>query len=144
MPEERQTTNVASPSKIWFPSRSWLSRRYELDWVNDGTWRRPCSLKEVSDIGATFAVEGSVQGLNLKEFFLLLSSTGLAYRGDQIAVKFRAELRIQASGRRSAHGRCTAWVASATAPVGWQGNWKWFDRAADDCLQLPAAHASTI
>jgi hypothetical protein len=25
-------------------------------------------------------VEGSIQGLNLKEFFLLLSSTGLAYR----------------------------------------------------------------
>ena len=25
-------------------------------------------------------MEGSIQGLNLKEFFLLLSSTGLAYR----------------------------------------------------------------
>ena len=25
-------------------------------------------------------VEGSIQGLNLKEFFLLLSSTGFAYR----------------------------------------------------------------
>jgi hypothetical protein len=25
-------------------------------------------------------VEGSIQGFNLKEFFLLLSSTGLAYR----------------------------------------------------------------
>jgi hypothetical protein len=41
-------------------------------------------------------VEGSVEGLNLKEFFLLLSSTGLAYRrcelgwvnGDQIGVSF--------------------------------------------------------
>ena len=29
---------------------------------------------------ATLTVEGSIQGLNLKEFFLLLSSTGLAYR----------------------------------------------------------------
>ena len=28
----------------------------------------------------TLTVEGSIQGLNLKEFFLLLSSTGLAYR----------------------------------------------------------------
>ena len=40
--------------------------------------------------------EGSVEGLHLKEFFLLLSSTGLAYRrcelawvnGDQIGVNF--------------------------------------------------------
>ena len=46
--------------------------------------------------GAKLAVEGSVEGLNLKEFFLLLSSTGLAYRrcelawvnGDQIGVTF--------------------------------------------------------
>jgi len=62
----------------------------------DGTWRRSCALKEVSDNGATLVIEGSVEGLNLKEFFLLLSSTGLAYRrcelawvnGDQIGVRF--------------------------------------------------------
>lgn len=62
----------------------------------DGTWRRPCTLKEVSEAGATLAVDGSVQGLNLSEFFLLLSSTGLAYRrcqldrvnGDQMVVRF--------------------------------------------------------
>jgi hypothetical protein len=62
----------------------------------DGTWRRPCTLKEVSDLAATLVVEDSVEGLNLKEFFLLLSSTGLAYRrcelswvnGDQIGVTF--------------------------------------------------------
>src|ERR1700730_12861133 len=46
----------------------------------DGTWRRDCLLKAVSDNDAVLTVEGSVQGLNLKEFFLLLSSTGLAYR----------------------------------------------------------------
>jgi hypothetical protein len=62
----------------------------------DGTWRRPCTLKDVSETGATLVIEGSVQGLNLKEFFLVLSSTGLAYRrcemgwlnGDQIGVNF--------------------------------------------------------
>ena len=62
----------------------------------DGTWARPCTLKEISDSGAVLVVEASVQGLNLKEFFLLLSSTGLAYRrceldwvnGDQIGVNF--------------------------------------------------------
>ena len=46
----------------------------------DGTWRRDCVLNGISDTDATLTVEGSIQGLNLKEFFLLLSSTGLAYR----------------------------------------------------------------
>jgi hypothetical protein len=46
----------------------------------DGTWRRDCLLKAISDGEAALTVEGSIQGLNLKEFFLLLSSTGLAYR----------------------------------------------------------------
>lgn len=42
----------------------------------DGTWGRLCTLKEVSDTLATLVIEGSVEGLNLKEFFLLRSSTG--------------------------------------------------------------------
>jgi hypothetical protein len=62
----------------------------------DGTWRRSCIMEDVSESGARLTVEGSVEGLNLKEFFLLLSSTGLAYRrcelawvnGDQLGVRF--------------------------------------------------------
>jgi hypothetical protein len=62
----------------------------------DGTWRRDCSMEDISETGAKLIVEGSVEGLNLKEFFLLLSSTGLAYRrcelawvnGNQIGVNF--------------------------------------------------------
>ena len=62
----------------------------------DGTWRRDCQLNAISDNDAILTLEGSIQGLNLKEFFLLLSSTGLAYRrcrmvrlaGDQIGVEF--------------------------------------------------------
>src|SRR6059058_3021210 len=62
----------------------------------DGTWRRNCTMEDVSETGAKLTVEGSVEGLHLKEFFLLLSSTGLAYRrcelgwvnGDQIGVNF--------------------------------------------------------
>ena|ERR1700754_447159 len=46
----------------------------------DSTWRRDCALNAISDTEAELTVEGSVQGLNLKEFFLLQSSTGLAYR----------------------------------------------------------------
>ena len=62
----------------------------------DGTWRRECRMDDVSETGAKLTVETSVEGLHLKEFFLLLSSTGLAYRrcelswvnGDQIGVTF--------------------------------------------------------
>src|SRR5690242_21935427 len=62
----------------------------------DGTWRRNCTVEDVSETGAKLTVEGSVEGLHLTEFFLLLSSTGLAYRrcertwvnGDQIGVNF--------------------------------------------------------
>ena len=46
----------------------------------DGTWRRNCFLNAISDTDGVLTVEGSIEGLNLKEFFLLLSSTGLAYR----------------------------------------------------------------
>ena len=46
----------------------------------DGTWRRDCTMEDISETGAKLTVEGSVEGLHLKEFFLLLSSTGLAYR----------------------------------------------------------------
>ncbi len=58
-----------------------FSRGYEVCIMAiDGTWRRNCVLNAISDTDATLTVEGTIQGLNLKEFFLLLSSTGLAYR----------------------------------------------------------------
>ena len=38
----------------------------------DGTWRRNCLVEDISETGAKLTVEGSVEGLNLKEFFLLL------------------------------------------------------------------------
>ena len=50
----------------------------------DGTWKRECALKEVSDVDATLWIDGSIEGLSLDEFFLLLSSTGLAYRRCQL------------------------------------------------------------
>ena len=62
----------------------------------DGTWRRDCVMIDVSQTGARLRIEGSYEGLDLKEFFLLLSSTGLAYRrckmvrvaGDQVGIEF--------------------------------------------------------
>jgi hypothetical protein len=61
----------------------------------DGTWRRDCILQAVSETDAVLTVEGSVQGLNLKEFFLLLSSTGLAYRRCELVRVNGAEMDVQ-------------------------------------------------
>lgn len=69
----------------------------------DGTWRRDCMMIDVSQTGARLQVEGSFEGLDLKEFFLLLSSTGVAFRrcqmvrvaGEQIGVKFLARAKAE-------------------------------------------------
>ena len=79
----------------------------------DGTWRRDCVMEDVSETGAKLTVEGSVEGLHLKEFFLLLSSTGLAYRrcelawvnGDQIGVNFLKQGDKKKKAARRAAGR---------------------------------------
>jgi hypothetical protein len=47
---------------------------------SDGTWRRRCVLLDVSQTGAKLEVEGTLDVLQAKEFFMVLSSTGLAYR----------------------------------------------------------------
>lgn len=75
----------------------------------DGTWRRGCTLNDVSDTGARLTVGSTIEGLSLTEFFLLLSSPGLAYRrcqlawvnGDQIGVSFLK----QKPGKRKTVGR---------------------------------------
>jgi hypothetical protein len=62
----------------------------------DGTWQRECTVADVSDGGAKLTVGDSIEGLALREFFLVLSSMGMAYRrcklawvnGDQIGVTF--------------------------------------------------------
>lgn len=72
----------------------------------DGTWRRPCVVKDVSDTGAKLFVEGSVKELHLKEFFLVLSAVGLAYRrcelswvnGEELGVTFIRNGEKRAAG----------------------------------------------
>lgn len=54
-------------------------------------------IEDISQTGAKLSVKESIDGLLLKEFFLLLSSTGLAYRrcqlawvnGDKLGVNFK-------------------------------------------------------
>ena len=77
----------------------------------DGTWRRDCMMIDVSQTGARLCVEGDFDGLDLKEFFLLLSSTGLVYRrcrlvrvaGEQIGVEFLKQAATKP--KRAAGGR---------------------------------------
>jgi hypothetical protein len=67
----------------------------------DGTWRRRCVLLDVSASGARLQVEGPLDILGGKEFFLVLSSTGLAFRrcelirvdGAEVGVRFVTEVR---------------------------------------------------
>lgn len=85
------------PAENTGPDKVAFGRGYNV-WIMgiDGTWRRNCTLKAVSAVDAELELEGSIEGLNLKEFFLLLSSTGLAYRrcelirvnGSEIDVRF--------------------------------------------------------
>jgi hypothetical protein len=78
------------------PERVTFSRGYGVCIMGiDGTWRRDCMLNAISDNDAILTVEGSIQGLNLKEFFLLLSSTGLAYRRCELIRVNGAEIDVQ-------------------------------------------------
>ena len=99
------------PSENTGPERVMFGRGYNV-WIMgiDGTWRRNCTLKAVSAVDAELELEGSIEGLNLKEFFLLLSSTGLAYRrcelirvnGTEIEVRF-LKARSKAVNTRSSN-----------------------------------------
>jgi hypothetical protein len=82
----------------------------------DGTWKRNCVLLDVSETGAKIEVEGTLDVLQAKEFFLLLSSTGLAFRrcelvwidGTMAGVHFvtAATKRAKArDGQKSAKGK---------------------------------------
>jgi hypothetical protein len=62
----------------------------------DGSWYRACNILDVSEEGAMLQFQKSLSGLVLEEFFLMLSSTGVAFRrcrmawvnGDQMGVHF--------------------------------------------------------
>ncbi|MCG2633031.1 PilZ domain-containing protein [Bradyrhizobium sp. WYCCWR 13023] len=73
----------------------------------DGTWQRSCVLLDASTTGAQLEVDGSVEPLKAQEFFLVLSSTGLAFRrceliwvdGSRVGVRF-VGAKTNRSGQR--------------------------------------------
>jgi PilZ domain len=66
----------------------------------DGTWERECRIADVSDTGAKLAVKGSLAGLDMREFFLMLSASGNAFRhckriwldGEEMGIQFLKDL----------------------------------------------------
>ena len=69
----------------------------------DGTWSRDCVMLDAGDSGAKLEFKASIAELNLKEFFLQLSTSGVFRRcelawvnGNQIGVHF---LKDKPSGR---------------------------------------------
>lgn len=62
----------------------------------DGTWGRECGMLDVAQDGAKLLLKESVESLRLKEFFLVLSTTGTAFRlcelswinGNEMGVQF--------------------------------------------------------
>jgi hypothetical protein len=88
-----------------------FSRGFDCQMVAiDGTWCRACVMMDVAAGGARLTVTGSLEGLNLKEFFLVLSSTGIAFRrcglawanGDELGVHF---LDTQSASKKTEPGK---------------------------------------
>lgn len=70
----------------------------------DGTWSRDCLMLDAGDAGAKLEFKASIADLNLTEFFLQISSTGVFRRcelawvnGDQIGVHF---VKTKPAGRK--------------------------------------------
>ena len=72
-------------------------------------------MEDASDGGAKLTVEGPLEGLQLSEFFLLLSSTGLAYRrcglawvnGDQLGVTFLKRTNVKRNAQTKTPAKTT-------------------------------------
>ncbi|MBN9585603.1 MAG: pilus assembly protein PilZ [Afipia sp. 62-7] len=74
----------------------------------DGAWQRACEMLDVSEEGVLLRVQGNLSGLDLKEFFLVLSTTGTAHRrcslawvdGDRIGASFIRDKVKKTAARR--------------------------------------------
>ncbi len=61
----------------------------------DGTWTRNCLMMDASNDGAKLKLTQSVEGLQLKEFFLLLSTTGSSFRRCELAWMNGVEMGVR-------------------------------------------------
>ena len=42
----------------------------------DGTWQRACKIYDVSELSAKLVIDGAINDIGQREFFLVLSPTG--------------------------------------------------------------------
>ncbi|MBR0692908.1 PilZ domain-containing protein [Bradyrhizobium lablabi] len=83
-----------------------LENRYPVNLMAvDGTWRRSCVLLDVSQTGARLEVDGTLEVLQAQEFFLLLSSRGLAFRRCELIRVDGAEVGVRFVEERKKKGR---------------------------------------
>ena len=83
-----------------------LETRYPVNLMGvDGTWRRSCVLVDVSTTGAKLEVDGSLEVLKAQEFFLILSSTGLAFRRCELVRVDGSEVGVRFVADKNAKGR---------------------------------------
>ena len=87
----------------------------------DGTWRRSCILLDVSQSGARLEVDGTLDVLKAQEFFLVLSSRGLAFRRCELVRVDGTEIGVRFIEKRKRKGRAVI-PRSGLAATGPRGN----------------------
>ena len=101
MRDEKEGLPQGNPMERRRSSRVQFGRGYTARIMAiDGTWQRDCRIGDVSDTGAKLKVRGAISNIKTEEFFLLLSSTGNAFRrceriwvnGSEVGVKFLKEM----------------------------------------------------
>jgi PilZ domain len=86
-----------------------LEQRYAVTLLGvDGTWQRSCFLLDVSESGARLEVEGSLDVLKAQEFFLVLSTTGLAFRRCELIRVDGSEVGVRYINEKPKKGRAPA------------------------------------
>jgi len=71
----------------------------------DGTWRRRATLLDISATGARLILQESMAGLNIKEFFVLLTRSGKTFRRCEMVRVNGDELGVCFSDPARSHGR---------------------------------------
>ena len=86
-----------------------LESKYPVNLMGvDGTWRRSCLLLDVSATGARLSVDGPLEVLKAQEFFLVLSSTGLAFRRCELVRVDGTEVGVRYTTEKPRRGRGSA------------------------------------
>jgi hypothetical protein len=76
--------------------------------ATDGGWSRKCLMMDAAVGGAKLVVKESVEGLDLREFFLALSATGAAFRRCELVWLAGNEMGVRFLGHENQSGKKTS------------------------------------